>query len=74
MAVPAPTVRTIGRDDPRLPQTLRGKLSARQTQLMTQLASGSAEDWPDYKHRAGVIRGLQEAMDICTEIEREQER
>ncbi len=74
MSVPTPRVTVYGRDDPRMPATLRGRLMQRQNDLAAQLAKGNAEDWPDYKHRTGVIHGLQEAIDICVAIEREQER
>ena len=57
-----------------MPTTVRGKLIERQNELAAQLVKGGAEDWPDYKHRVGVINGIQEAIAICVAIEREQER
>ena len=60
-------------DHPRLARTLVGKLEVRRVALMAQLANGNAEDWPDYKERVGVIRGLQEAIDIAKETEQDWE-
>ncbi len=74
MAVPTPRVSVFGLDDHRLPSTLRGKLSARVNELAGQLAAGNAQDWADYKERVGHLRGLGDAINICTEIEREQEK
>lgn len=74
MAVPTPRVNLYGLDDHRLPSTVRGRLNQRFNELTGQLAAGNAEDWADYKQRVGVLRGFMEAIDICTEIEREQEK
>lgn len=74
MAVPTPHVAVYGLDDHRLPATVRRRLAARLAELSAQLADGNAEDWADYKARVGHLRGLSDAIDICTEIEREQER
>lgn len=51
-------------------RNLRSKIAARQSQLAGQLSAGCAQDWPDYKERVGVIKGLTEALGICDELEK----
>lgn len=51
-------------------RNLRTKISSRMSQLAAQISSGSAQDWPDYKERVGVIKGLTEALNICEELEK----
>jgi hypothetical protein len=64
--------RLYAEDHPALARTLRAKLEKRQVELGGQLMAGSAQDWPDYKQRLGVIRGLQEAIDLCADEEKSQ--
>lgn len=72
--MPADTSVTIfPLDHPRLSRTLKGKLEQRRIELMAQLANGNAEDWPDYKERVGAIRGLEQAIAIAAEIEKDLE-
>lgn len=61
-------------DHPRMARTLAGRIAARKRDLEMQLMAGNAEDWADYKQRIGVIRGLNEAIDIAGELEKELER
>ena len=61
-------------DHPRMARTFAGRLEKRRLELQTQLAQGNAEDWPDYKERVGVMRGLTEAIDIAKQLEQELER
>lgn len=37
------------------------------------LANGGASDYPNYRESVGYIRGLQDAVKLCEEIERESE-
>ncbi len=60
-------------DQNRTPKTIRKRLTERQDELARMLAGGYAVDWADYRHRVGLILGLQEAIDICAEIEKQQE-
>ncbi len=60
-------------DHVRTPKTIRKKLAERQAELARMLAAGYASDWADYRHRVGVISGLEEAIDVCAEIEKQQE-
>lgn len=58
-------------DHPQIARTLRAKLIKRRQELGSALADGYAEDWGDYKGRAGVIKGLDEAIAICEQVEKE---
>ena len=51
-------------------RNLRTKIAARQSTLAGQLSSGCAQDWPDYRERVGVIKGLTEALQICDELQK----
>jgi hypothetical protein len=67
----ASAFRLFSLDHPHLARTLRAKLHKRQGEFAAQLAGGLADDWPDYKHRSGVIQGLQEAIEMCEQEEKE---
>lgn len=71
MAERPTAVRLFSPEHPALPRTMRAKLEKRMAELSGQLGGGYAQDWSDYKHRAGVIAGLNEAYDICAEVEKE---
>lgn len=71
-SIPAPApsaVRFFSPDAPQLARTLRGKLEAQRRDLAAQIADGYAQDWADYKHRVGVIKGIDEAIQQCITIE-----
>ena len=70
---PLAGIPTFPLDHPRMASTLAGRLEKRRLELQAQIANGNAEDWPDYKERVGVIRGLQEAIDIAKALEQELE-
>lgn len=59
-------------DHPQLARTLKGRLMKRKHELALQMADGYAQDFADYKHRAGVIAGISEAISMCDEIEKEE--
>jgi hypothetical protein len=61
-------LRIYAGDHPNLARGLRAKLLKAASDYSQQVADGCAQDWPDYKHRVGVIRGLREAIQAC-EIE-----
>lgn len=67
-------VRYFVPDGSRLPRGLRGKLMARQAELVGAIAAGSAMDYADYRYRAGTIAGMKEAIDICEQLEKDEER
>ena len=58
-------------DHPHLTRKASAKIQQRMAELSGQLGGGLAQDWPDYKHRAGVIAGLNEALAICDETEKQ---
>ncbi len=60
-------------DHIRTPKTIRKRLTERRAELADMLVGGYASDWADYRHRVGVIIGLNEAIDVCAEIEKQQE-
>lgn len=51
-------------------RNLRALIKDRQTTLSAQVSAGSAQDWPDYRERVGVIKGLTEALGICDDLEK----
>lgn len=63
--------RIFALDHPQIARTLRARLEKRQIELAAQLATGNAEDYPDYRQRVGHIRGLKDAIDLCATIEAE---
>lgn len=56
-------------DHPALARTLRGHLEKLVAEKTSQL--GSAQDWPDFKERRGVIQGLTLAITECVEAEKQ---
>ena len=60
-------------NSPMVARTLRQKLVALRHQYGENLMYGAAEDWADYRHRVGIIRGITDAIAVCEEIEKENE-
>ena len=52
-------------------RTIKKRLQELRAIQVEYLASGNASDWPDYKRRIGRLEGLDEALHICNEVERE---
>lgn len=67
-------LRLYAENHPALAGTLRVRLEARRSELIKQNGEGYSQDWSDYKHRAGVIQGLQDAIDICEQAEKDLEK
>ena len=65
---PTSPVRAYYGDDPRLAGRLEARLKQEINEYAGQLARGLADDWPDYKERVGVIKGLERAVEIAQEI------
>lgn len=59
-------------DHPQIARTLRAKLIKRRQDLGVALTDGYAADWGDYNRRAGTIKGLDEAIAICEDVEKEE--
>lgn len=64
-------VRAYYGDDPRLAQTLIGRLKLEINDKASQVARGLADDWGDYQRRVGVIEGLNEAVRIAEQTEKD---
>ncbi len=60
-------------DTPRVARTIRGKLNKRKEELSDFIVSGQVMDWADYKRRVGVLEGIDEALRVCDDIEKEAE-
>jgi hypothetical protein len=58
-------------DHPAIANTMRSKLAKERTNLASELADGFAKDWADVKHRTGVIAGIDIAIAICDQAERD---
>ena len=58
-----------GSINPIVARSLRSRLQEAQAALAGQVAAGLAQDWADYKYRVGRIAGIQEAIDLCSEVE-----
>ena len=63
-------VRLFAADHPALTNTVRQRVTALRAKLISECV-GAAEDWPDYKQRRGVIIGLEHALRICGEADKE---
>ena len=63
-------VRIFAVDTPGAVRTIAQRIVERQRELVDQLIH--ADGWPDYTQRRGVIYGLQEALQICNEIDKEE--
>jgi hypothetical protein len=66
----AEAARIFAVDTPGAVRTISHRLAKRQDELLQELVY--AEDWPDYRQRRGVLYGLQEAIQICSEIDKEE--
>ena len=62
-------IRLFASEHPALARTVRGKLEKRRAELATQVADGFANDWANYRERVGAIKGIDEAIQFCIEIE-----
>ena len=70
MATPHPSsVQYFAPDHPRLTITVRSKLEMRRAELLEQLLMPLTGD--DYQRRAGIIKGIDEAIQFCIETENE---
>ena len=63
-------IRLFAADHPALTNTVRQRVTALRAKLISECV-GAAEDWPDFKQRRGVIVGLEHALRICEEADKE---
>ena len=64
-------IRFYAEDHPALHHTVAAKLGKEIASLSAQVAGGCAADYPDYRERIGVIRGLTQAIEICRQTQEE---
>ena len=50
---------------------LREKIEEKRALLLDELASGGAKDYAGYQHIVGYIQGLNEALLLCDDVEKE---
>ncbi len=60
-------------DNPVQARTFHAKLVQQRHDAMVQLASGYAQDWPDYRKRVGFIEGLGVAIKLIEEAEEQRD-
>ena len=74
MATQQPSaVRFFAVDHPAVAGTVRARLEKRRKDLVEELAF--AADWGDYSRRAGRLEGIDNAIQLCIDVETEaQER
>ena len=64
-------VRLFAPDHPALAVTVRARLEKQRENQIEQMATGYAQEWGDYKQRVGIVKGLDEAIQICLTVEQE---
>lgn len=64
-------VRLYAPDHPELANTVAKRLHKEMAPLAQAIADGCAISFDDYRYRCGVLRGMQAAIDICKEIDKE---
>jgi hypothetical protein len=64
-------VRYFVPETPQFTRNLRAKLKDERDKLAEQIASGNAGDFAVYRERCGVIKGLDIALKLCTEVEQD---
>lgn len=64
-------VRLYAEDHPVLARRLRDKLEHAKAELLINLAAGYASDWADYKYRVGQVAGLDAAVKLAIETDKE---
>jgi hypothetical protein len=67
----ASPIRYFVPETPQSARNLRAKLTDERAKLAEQVASGIALDFALYKERCGVIKGIDIALKLCTEVERD---
>jgi hypothetical protein len=64
-------VRFFQVEHPQVARTVKAKLEAARKNAAAQIVDGYAQDWADYKHRVGVIAGLDIGIQACIDAEAE---
>jgi hypothetical protein len=73
MAADQSAVRYFVPDGTRLPRGLRLRLLERQGEIASGFVNGCAKDFADYRFYVGKIQGIKEAIDICDQMEKDED-
>lgn len=60
-------------DSPQAARTIRAKLEKVRADKVGFIADGQVADWADYQRRVGVLQGIDEALRVCDDLEKEAE-
>ena len=60
-------------DSPREIRTFKAKLEEVRNHKAALILSGVAIDWAEYKRLVGVLEGIDEALRVCDDLEKEAE-
>ena len=60
-------------DSPQVARTVKAKLERLKAEKAGYLARGEVIDWADYQRRVGVLEGIDEALRVCDDLEKEAE-
>ncbi len=60
-------------DTPRVVRTVKAVLEKRRVHLAGSIVDGEVTDWADYQRRVGVLQGIDEALRVCDDLEKEAE-
>ena len=63
-----------GLDSPQVARTIRQRLEKVRSVRAEIIASpGAVQSWDDYQRRVGVLEGIDEALRVCDDIDKEAE-
>ncbi len=72
--MPAEAFHVYAVDSPRVARTIKARLEKRRLELVVLIAApGGVTSWEDYQRRVGVLEGIDEALRVCDDIEKEAE-
>lgn len=61
-------------DTPQSARTIKKLLERRRAELADYIITGDVMDWADYRRRVGVLEGIDEALRVCDDLEKEAEK
>jgi hypothetical protein len=64
-------VRFFPLDAPRTIRSLREKLKQERDSIVAGIIDGAVENYAEYRNRVGLVRGLDTAIKLCDETEKE---
>jgi hypothetical protein len=60
-------------DSPKAIRTFKKNLEDKRSHIGEMILSGQPTDWADYKRLVGVLQGIDEALRVCDDLEKEAE-